>query len=132
MVIGLVAACALQNARHFAQVDGWIQLFHIDDRPRNGFRIAMALAPCRLCPPIYQSQHPFDDKAPSFVAHHGSLDPGVTTALSSSFSEEDNRPDDLVIVWDGIDTLPPNVLEIFLSRHEIAPFGTPSVLLRLC
>ena len=66
----------------------------------------MALAPRRLSPPISQSQHSFDDKAPRFVAHHGSLDPGLTTALSSSFGEEHQRPDDFVIVLNRI--FPPN------------------------
>jgi hypothetical protein len=39
----------------------------------------------------------------------------LPTALCRRFGEEHNGPDDLVIVLDGIDKLPPNVLELFLS-----------------
>src|SRR5512134_2667849 len=130
MMIGLVTKCTLQHAHNFAQVDGRIQLFQIDDRVRNGCGIALALASSRLRPPIGESQHPFEDKAPRFVTHHGTLHPGLTTALRRRFSAEDNRPDDLVIVLDRINKLSPNVLELFLRRHESAPCGPPSMPVR--
>jgi hypothetical protein len=125
-MVGLVAKFALHNARDFAQVDGGIQLLQIDDVPGDGVGIRMPLAPRRLCPPISEPQHPFEDKAPGFVTHHGALHPGLTTALRRRFSEEDNRPDDLVIVLDRINKLSPNVLELFLRRHERAPCEPPS------
>jgi hypothetical protein len=37
-----------------------------------------------------------------FVAHHRTLTPGLPTALRCRFREEDDWPDDLVIVLDGI------------------------------
>src|SRR5256885_11094959 len=58
----------------------------------------------------------FEDKAPGFVAHHGPLHPGLPTALRRRFGEENNGPDDLVIVLDGIDRVLPNVCEFFLCR----------------
>src|SRR5438552_184580 len=130
MMVGLVAKFALYNARNFAQVDGGIQLFQIDDVPGDGVGIRMPLAPRRLCPPIGEPQHPFEDKAPGFVAYHGALHPSLTTALRRRFGEQDDRPDDLVIVLDRIDKLLPNVLELFLSRHESAPCGPPSMPVR--
>ena len=90
----------------------------------------MALAASRLRPPIGEAQHPFEDKAPRFVTHHGALHPGLPTALRRRFSEEDNRPDDLVIVLERINKLSPNVLELFLSRHESAPCEPPSMPVR--
>ena len=41
LVISLVAKFALHNARNFAQVDGGIQLFHIDDTESEGMPIAL-------------------------------------------------------------------------------------------
>ena len=130
MMVGLVATFARHNARTCAQVDRGIQLLQIDDRARNGFGRAMALASSRLCPPLGEAQPPFEDKAPRFVTHPGALHPGLPTALRRRFSEEDNRPDDLVIVLDRINKLSPHVLALFLSRHESAPCEPPRMPVR--
>jgi hypothetical protein len=83
--------------------------------PGNGVGIAGHLRSPRLRPPIAEAVHAFEDKAPGFVAHHGPLHPSLPTALRRRFGEEHDGPDDLVIMLDGIDKLPPNVLELFLS-----------------
>ena len=46
---------------------------------------------------------------------------------SGGVAEEDNRPNDLVIVLDGIDKLQPNLLKLFLRRHKRAPFRVQKV-----
>jgi hypothetical protein len=35
-------------------------------------------------------------------------------------------------VLDGINKLPPNLLELFLSRHKSTPFGASRAPVRLC
>src|SRR4030095_15173106 len=106
-------------------MEGGIELFEIEDIPRNGFGIAGRLLLPRLRPPIAESVHAFEDKAPGFVAHYRPLYAGLPTALCRRFGKEDNGPDDLVIVLDGIDKVLPNMHEFFLSRHLIAPCGPP-------
>jgi hypothetical protein len=114
-MIGLVAKLPVHNPHHFTQMDGGIQLFYIEDIPGNGVGITGHLRSPRLRPPIAEAVHAFEDQASSFVAHHGPLHASLPTALGRRCGEEHNGPDDLVIGLDGIDTLPPNVLERFLS-----------------
>ena len=89
-MIGLVAKFPLQNPRDFAQMDGGIELFQVEDIPRNGVGIAGRVRPACLGPPIAEAVHAFEDKAPGFVAHHSPLHPGLPTALCRCFGEEDN------------------------------------------
>src|SRR5437762_7064343 len=84
---------------------------------RNGLGIDGLLRPSGLCTPVAEAGHAFEDKAPGFVAHHSPLHPGLTTAFSRRCGEEDNRPDDFVIMLDRIDKLPPKLLAFFLSSH---------------
>ena len=116
-MIGFVAKFPLHNARNFAQVDRGIELLHVEHRARHGLGIDGLLRPSGLCTPVAEAGHAFENKAPGFVAHHSPLHPGVTTAFSRRFGEEDNRPDDLVIMLDRIDKLPPKLLAFFLSSH---------------
>src|SRR4029450_7220022 len=91
----------------------------------HGWGTAGRLPPPPPPPPIAESVHAFEDKAPGFVAHHGPIHAGLPTALRRRFGKEQKGPDDLVIVLDGIDKVLPNVREVFLSCHPIAPYGQP-------
>src|SRR5438105_11128109 len=114
-MIGCVAKFPLHNARNFAPVDRGIALLHVEHRARNGLGIDGLLRPSGLCTPVAEAGHAFENTAPGFVAHHRPLHPGWTTAFSRRFGEEDNRPDDFVILLERIDTLPPKLLAFFLS-----------------
>src|SRR2546426_6253989 len=116
-MIGLVAKFTQYNALNFTQVNRGIELFQVDDIPRNDFGIARLLRSSRLRASISESFHTVEDKAPSFVAYGGAFHAGLTTALSCCFAEQDNGSDDLVIVLEGIDKLQSNLLKILLSRH---------------
>src|SRR5215470_5884928 len=130
-MIGLVAKFTEDNTLNFTQVNRGIELFYVEDIPRNGLGIDGGLRPSCLRAPIAEAFHTFEDKAPSFVTHHGPLHPGLTTAFSRRFGKEDNWPNDLIIMLDGIDKVLPNLREFLLSRHPIAPCGTPRVPIRL-
>ena len=64
--------------------------------------------------------------AVGFVAHHGTLDPGLPTALCGGGTEEDNRANHLVVMLEGINKVQPNLLKLLLSGHEMAPFQLKS------
>lgn len=110
----LGAKLPLHQAHYCAQRDGGIELLYIEDIARNGVRRAGRVRPARLRPPLAEAIQTCEDQAPGFVAHPGPLHPGVPTALCRRFGEEHNGPDALVIVLAGIDTRPPDVLDLFL------------------
>jgi hypothetical protein len=95
-------------------MDGGIELFSREDRPRTGVGIAGRLRLAHLRPPSAESVHPCEDKAPGFVAHPGPLHPGLPPALCRRVGEEHKGPHALVSMLDGIDKLLPNVGELFL------------------
>jgi hypothetical protein len=113
-MLGRVATLPLHHAHHCAPMDGGIELFSREDRPRTGVGIAGRLRLAHLRPPSAESVHPCEDKAPGFVAHPGPLHPGLPPALCRRVGEEHKGPHALVSMLDGIDKLLPNVGELFL------------------
>ncbi len=123
VVIGMIAKFVRQDADDLAQVNGRIDLFEIENMGGNVIGIDMPFASGCSWAPICQAQHTFEDKASCFVPQHRSFDPGFEAAGGGRFRKQYNRSNGFVIVLNGIDNLPFDPSEVFLSRHECPPEG---------
>src|SRR5215471_7579621 len=105
---------------------GRIELFQIEDVTRHGVRRDGRLRLPRLCAPGTEAFDAFQDKAPGFSPHDRSLDPGLPTALRRRFGEEANRPDDLIIMLEGIDTVLAYLEKLVRLSHVVPPCWRPA------
>jgi len=124
MMVGLEAKFCPDDTDDLAIMDGRIQVLEIQDVAGDGFRIADLFGIGRGGALVHQAQHAFRDELPGLFAHRCARHFCFVATVGHRLREQDNRPDDFIIVLDWICEAQLELGKGFIGIHWSLLLGT--------
>jgi len=110
VVVRPIPVLPAHDARDLAVMDGWVELFEVEDVAGDDRRIVV-LPLGRGGALIHQSEHAVLDEAPRLLPNSGTVQPRRAAALGDGFIGEQDAPDDLIVVLHGVGEAQGQLLE---------------------